>query len=386
MTKQAEVVPGPDFNNVTATVGVLGAGQLARMMALAGMPLGIRFVFLDPTPDACAAPLGEHLCGEYDDPALLDRLAELSDVVTYEFENVPSESLSRLEDKVPVYPNQQVLKVAGDRLLEKGCFKELDIPTPGYASVDSLDDLKAATASLGFPLVLKTCRFGYDGKGQRILKSAEDIEKAWADLGGVQLIAEQFVPFDREVSLVGVRGRNGEMAFYDIAENEHVGGILHLSRSRAGDAAKSQAKAYVQRLLERFDYVGVLALELFQVGDQLMANEMAPRVHNSGHWTIEGAESSQFENHLRAVLGWPLGSTETIGHAAMLNLIGELPPLSPAMAESGAHLHLYGKSPRPGRKIGHITLHTLDAERLDQGVERLVDADASSALQSLNKV
>ena len=336
-------------------VGIVGAGQLARMIALSGYPLGMEFLFLDPSADACAAPLGELLLGDYDDPALLKRLADEADVVSYEFENVPAASIAYLEDHCPVYPNSRSLATARDRLNEKTLLNELGIATAPYATVDSLDDLQQAVAALGLPAILKTRTLGYDGKGQAVLRSEADIDPAWQQLGGVPLILEGFVNFSREVSIVAVRGRDGECRFYPLAENTHRDGILHLSLSRPADPMQAQAEDNARKLLEALDYVGVLALEMFQDGNTLIANEMAPRVHNSGHWTIEGAETSQFENHLRAISGLPLGNTAARGHAAMLNFIGELPERNKVL-EAGAHLHLYGKAPRAGRKVAHATV------------------------------
>ncbi|MGQ9904735.1 MAG: 5-(carboxyamino)imidazole ribonucleotide synthase, partial [Anaerolineae bacterium] len=228
-----------------------------------------------------------------------------------------------------------------------------------FASVDSWEGLLDAARQIGLPAVLKTRRFGYDGKGQRLLRSADDLAPAWLALGSTPLILEQFVPFDRELSLLAARNTTGQIAFYPLIENHHREGILRMSIAPApalDTQTQRQAQEHAQRLLERLDYVGVLAIEFFQRGGQLLANEMAPRVHNSGHWTIEGARASQFENHLRAILGWPLGDTSAVGHCAMLNIIGDLPDPAVALSVPGAHLHLYSKSPRPGRKLGHITL------------------------------
>lgn len=353
-------------------VGIVGAGQLARMLALAGTPLGLRFVFLDPAADACAAPLGEHLRGSYSDRELLARLAKRSDVVTYEFENVPEDSIEFLSRRVAVFPNARSLATARDRLREKTLFRELGIPTAPFAAVNSLPDLTWAVAKIGLPAVLKTRSLGYDGKGQITLRRAEDAESAWARLGGVPLIVEGFVDFRREVSVIGVRGRSGATAYYPLAENIHHEGILCVSRSRPGDPFQAQAQTYVQTLSRYLDYVGVLALELFQVGDTLLANEMAPRVHNSGHWTIEGSETSQFENHLRAILDLPLGGTDAVGYAAMMNLIGELPDPAGVLAVPGAHLHLYGKAPRPRRKLGHITVRASREDTLQTKLDQLL--------------
>lgn len=352
-------------------VGVLGGGQLGRMLALAGYPLGLRFRFLDPAQDAPAGHLGELVVGDYDDEELLRQFAAGLDVITYEFENVPVAATRLLE--APVFPPAAALDVAQDRLAEKTFFQQLGIPTPPFAPVNSLDELEMAVRRIGLPAVLKTRRFGYDGKGQQVLRAAEQIVPAWQAIGAVPLILEGFVPFERELSIIGVRGRDGATAFYPLIENEHREGILRRSIAPAPQTTMLQAAAeeIARSVLEALDYVGVLAVELFQSGDRLIANEMAPRVHNSGHWTIEGAETSQFENHLRAVLGLPLGPTTARGHAVMLNLIGRLPSTPAVLNVTGAHLHLYGKQPRPGRKLGHITLRADDRYALDQRLARL---------------
>jgi 5-(carboxyamino)imidazole ribonucleotide synthase len=337
-------------------VGILGGGQLARMLALAGHPLGLKFIVLDPVDDACAAPVAEQLKGAYDDQALLAQLGKRADVVTYEFENVPVTAVEFLADKVAVCPLPQALAMAQDRLSEKNLFRELDIPTPEFAAIDTLADLEQAMAKIGYPAVLKTRTQGYDGKGQEMLRKPEDLAAAWQCLAGVPAIVEAFVPFERELSIIAVRSSTGEMICYPLSENTHRDGILRLSIARPDEALQARAVEYAERLLDRLGYVGVLALELFQVGNELLANEFAPRVHNSGHWTQDGAETSQFENHLRAILGLPLGATDAIGHAAMINLVGAIPATVDVLVNTHAHLHLYGKEPRPGRKVGHINL------------------------------
>jgi 5-(carboxyamino)imidazole ribonucleotide synthase len=353
-------------------VGIVGGGQLARMLALAGLPLGLRFVILDPAPDACAATLGEHLRGDYDDRERLVSLAQRADVITYEFENVPETSISFLAERVAVFPGAASLATARDRLREKMLFRELGIPAAPFAAVDSLAELERAAATIGLPAVLKTRTLGYDGKGQAVLRRPEDLAAAWTRLGGVPLIVEGFVDFRRELSALGVRARDGETAFYPLAENVHTEGILRLSRSRPGDPAEAQAQDSARRVFDHLDHVGMFALEFFEAGDALLANEIAPRVHNSGHWTIEGAQTSQFENHLRAILGLPVGSTAACGHAAMVNIIGEPPDLGPVLAVPGAHLHLYGKRPRPGRKLGHATVRASNARDLEASLQRLL--------------
>ncbi len=347
-------------------VGVLGAGQLARMIALAGYPLGVKFVFLDPSADACANSLGEHLHGAYDDPRLLAELAERADVVTYEFENVPAQVAEFLATHTQVHPAPKALAVAQDRLIEKTFFNNIDIPTPAYAAIDSLESLELAMTNIGWPAIIKSRTMGYDGKGQSLLKTPDDLVSAWTLLQGVPAIVEAFVPFNREVSIIAARSASGEMVFYPLSENVHRNGILRVSHSCANDPMQAQAEAYISRLMTALDYVGVLALELFEVNGELIANEFAPRVHNSGHWTIEGAETSQFENHLRAILDLPLGATTAAGKAAMVNFIGGLPVTEELLAIPHAHLHLYDKAPRKGRKVAHATIRTETTEQLNE--------------------
>ena len=361
-------------------LGIVGGGQLARMMALAAAPLGVRCRVLEPAADACAAPAAERICAAYDDEDGLRRLAEDADCVTFEFENVPVASLDYLVDHAPVFPPPKALATARDRLVEKNLFNELGIPTADFRAVDTRDDLAAAVAALGLPAVLKTRTLGYDGKGQTVLREAADADAAWNALGGVPLILEAFVPYAREVSLIAVRGRAGASVFYPLSENSHRAGILHLSLSRANDLMQAPAQEYARRLLNALEYVGVLALELFEVNGELLANEFAPRVHNSGHWTIEGAETSQFENHLRAVLGQPLGRTEAIGAAAMVNFIGRLPSREAVLRLPGVHLHEYGKALRPGRKVGHATLRAKDEPSLRAQLPSLLALTEGDAL------
>ncbi|MGB5580433.1 MAG: 5-(carboxyamino)imidazole ribonucleotide synthase, partial [Woeseia sp.] len=281
-------------------------------------------------------------------------------------------ALTAIADDVAVYPPLAALQQAQDRLSEKKLFEELGIPLPRWWAVDSLADLEAAATHVGLPLVLKTRRFGYDGKGQRVIHKPEEFPDALENLPNRPLVAEQWIAFEREVSAIGVRGKDGEQAFYPLTENVHRQGILHTSCAPFDDTALArQAEDYLRRLLERLDYVGVLALEFFVRDNKLLANEFAPRVHNSGHWTIEGAVTSQFENHLRAVLGMPLGSTAARGHAGMLNLIGTMPTDPAAICATGAVLHDYGKKPRSGRKLGHITVIADDAASRDRQISRL---------------
>ncbi len=345
------------------------------MLALAGYPLGLRFRCLEPSEEAPMGHLADLELGAYDDPAALDRFAEGLDVATYEFENVPVTSARRLERRVPVYPPPAALEVAQDRLAEKRAFEAAGIPVPPYAPVDDLAGLRAGLEEIGTPAVLKTRRMGYDGKGQFVLRQAADADAAWDAIGGVPLLLEAFVAFEREVSVLAVRGRTGETLFYPLVENHHRDGILRLSLAPApalDPALQALAEGHAGRLLERLGYVGVLAIEFFQERGQLLANEMAPRVHNSGHWSIEGAETSQFENHLRAVLGHPLGPARCRGVSAMLNIIAEAPaPDALLGAVPDAHLHYYDKAPKPGRKLGHVTLRGEDAAALAAPLARM---------------
>lgn len=340
------------------TVGILGGGQLARMLALAGAPLGVRFVVVDSADDACAAQIAPLIKADWRDFAALEQFASRIDVATFDFENVPADTAQWLTEHTQVFPNPRALAVAQDRLEEKTLFRQLGLDTPAFAPVDSRADLESATRAIGYPAVLKTRRLGYDGKGQFRLKSALDIDAAWKALGGVPLILEAWVAFEREVSVIAVRGRDGEFRTYPLVQNWHSDGILSASLAPAPDAEDLMAKAsqHARKLAQTLDYVGVFALELFVKDGNLLGNEMAPRVHNSGHWTIEGAPCSQFENHIRAVLGLPLGDTSALGVSVMLNWIGELPDALPILSTPCAHWHDYGKSPRAGRKVGHATL------------------------------
>jgi 5-(carboxyamino)imidazole ribonucleotide synthase len=339
-------------------VGVLGAGQLGRMLALAGIPLNCSFVFVDPTTHSPASAVGSHVVCGYTDAAGLEALAAC-DVVTYEFESVPVEAPDALADRVAVFPPPKALRVAQDRFLEKSRFRELGIATAPFEPVNSAEELALAVVKLGLPAVLKTRRLGYDGKGQVVLKRPEDVPAAWGAVAGAPSILEGFVHFERELSLLAVRARGGEVRFYPLVENHHERGILRKTIAPAPaltSELQGAAERAATRILENLGYVGVLALELFQVGDTLIANEIAPRVHNSGHYSIEGSRTSQFENHLRAIIGLPLGDTSPVSPSCMLNLVGSLPESSAVLAVPDTHLHLYGKSARAGRKVGHITV------------------------------
>ena len=345
-------------------VGIVGAGQLGRMLALAGYPLGIDCTLLDKSADAPGAQVAASVLGALDDPAALAKLADRVDVMTLEIENVAVAALESLDGRIDVFPPPAAVAASQDRLAEKTLFRSLGIPTAEFVTIDSDEDA-AAAEKLGWPAILKTRRMGYDGRGQRVVDSPAALISAWRELGSVPSICEAFVPFEREVSLIGVQGARGERAFYPLAENVHRNGILASTIAPYHDAGlQRQAEHWLAALMTALEYRGVLTVEFFQSTSGLIANEMAPRVHNSGHWTIEGAATSQFENHLRAVLGWPLGDAGARGHAAMLNLIGRLPPRSALLAVAGAHLHDYGKSPRPGRKVGHCTLVDTDRAQL----------------------
>jgi 5-(carboxyamino)imidazole ribonucleotide synthase len=340
-------------------IGVVGGGQLGRMLGLAGLPLGNRFVFLDPSPDAPARDVGELLVAEYDDPKALDELASRADVVTYEFENVPAETVDALAETVPVFPSSQVLRATQDRLVEKTSLVDAGIPVAPFRGATTAGEVREAISELGLPVIVKTRRFGYDGKGQAVITADADVDAAVSALGGAELIVEGRVAFDRELSLIAVRRADGAFTAYPLVQNHHAEGVLRVSLAPApgvGTGLQEAAEDHARRFMAAYSYVGVMTLELFQVGDRLLVNEVAPRVHNSGHWTIEGAEVSQFENHLRAGLGLPLGATTPVGSSVMANVLGEEPDAARVTAIPGAHLHLYGKEPRPLRKIGHVTI------------------------------
>ena len=358
-------------------IGILGGGQLGRMLALAGYQLGIEFKFFDPNAGAPVGQIGTLIAADYSDTNALERFLDGVDVVTYEFESIPLSTVEFVSERVKVFPPLKALETAQDRLLEKQIFQSLDIPTPGFAPIDSLDDLRLASARIGVPLILKTRRLGYDGKGQIVIRDEATIDSAWESLRGVPLIGESFVPFQHELSVIGVRDREGREVFYPPVENVHREGVLRKSTSPAPNVTPEVAALaieYCRRLLDRLSYVGVLALELFSVDGALLANEMAPRVHNSGHWTIEGAETSQFENHLRAVLSLSLGVTTPRGRSVMFNILGHLPRTEAVLAVEGAHLHLYGKSPSERRKLGHVTLVAQTPAGLDRGSKDLAAA------------
>lgn len=349
------------------TIGVLGGGQLGQMIGLAAIPLGIECVFYDPAPDAPARVAGRHVAAAWDDREALARFAELVDVVTFEFENVPADSLAFLAARRPVRPGLRSLEKTSDRVVEKEFLRDSGVPVQPFAPVGSLAELDLALAAVGPHGVLKTRRLGYDGKGQRVVRAAAELAPAWDALGRAPAIYEAFVPFDREISVVATRGLDGAIEVHPPVENLHVEGILFRSRvpARVPAAVAAEAERHVRRVLEALDHVGTLALETFVADGTIIANEIAPRVHNSGHWTIEGAATSQFENHVRAVAGLPLGDASARGPSAMVNLVGGLPEVAEILAVRGASAHFYGKKPRDGRKVGHVGLVARDDAALE---------------------
>lgn len=362
---------------IVGTVGIIGGGQLGRMLAQAARPLGIACRVLDPDPACSAGMVCEQVVGPYDDLLALDRLAEGCDAVTYEFENVPVEAAEHLARRVPVHPAPIALRTAQDRLNERTLFADLGIPTPPFERIDAEHHLAPALARTGTPALLKARRLGYDGKGQFLISAPADAARAWQAIAQAPAILDAFVPFERELSVIAVRSSSGEVRCWPLTQNIHRAGILRLSRAPAPDVPdtlRARAESAAAAIMGRLGYIGVMAVEFFQVGtgeaSTLIANEIAPRVHNSGHWTIEGAATSQFENHLRAVLGMSLGDTSATTHSAMVNCIGELPREGAVEASPGATLHDYAKPPRPGRKVGHVTITADTPQELDQRLER----------------
>lgn len=348
------------------TVGIFGGGQLGRMLAQAALPLGVNCTFFEAGTDCPSAALGPVI--DNTQANSLQQFMQSADVFSLEFENTPLQDVDVLIQQHTLHPPRQALATAQNRLLEKALFDELAIPVAPYSAVHTQADLEQAAKTQGLPLVVKTATGGYDGKGQFVVRESAQIAQAWAELGAAApLIAESFVSFSREVSIIAVRGQDGEVRTWPLAENHHHHGILSHSIVPAPDSNDllPVAQDYITRLLNHLNYVGVLTLELFVTEEGLYANEMAPRVHNSGHWSIEGAVCSQFENHMRAVAGLPLGSTELIKPSVMINIIGQHPDSSAVLALNGAHLHLYGKSERAGRKLGHITLMPMDSTQLN---------------------
>ena len=354
---------------VKRRIGVLGGGQLGQMLGLAGIDLAAEFTFLDPAETPSARHVGTHLRCAFADAAGAAALAAASDVVTYEFEHLHLPTVQAIAAHTEVHPSPRALEIVQDRIRQKTFLDRLGVPVAPFAAVESAAELAAALARLGTPCLLKTARDGYDGKGQRLIRDPAVAAAAWAELGGVRCVLEGFVTFTRELSLVSTRGRDGAVVFHPLAENEHRSGILHVSRAPAPAltaALQEQAETLARRLLHDLAYVGTFTIEFFHVADAqgkegLIVNELAPRVHNSGHWTIEGAVTSQFENHVRALMGLPLGDPAATGFAAMVNIVGTFPERAALLAIPGVHLHDYGKGERPGRKLGHLTL--VDATR-----------------------
>ncbi|MGO4712309.1 5-(carboxyamino)imidazole ribonucleotide synthase [Bradyrhizobium sp. 2TAF24] len=355
-SRQVKLKPGD-------TIGILGGGQLGRMLALAAARLGLRAQVFSPDPDSPAFDVVQSAtCAEYADVEALELFATDVDVITYEFENVPAATAMILAARRPVLPDTKVLETTQDRLAEKNFVTRLGIATARYADVASVQDLKAALAEIGTPAVLKTRRFGYDGKGQAIIREGDDLEAAWADLGTKSAILEAFVPFEKEISVIAARSADGHVVCFDVTENEHSDHILKYSHApaRIPEALAAEARGIATRIAEALDYVGVLAVEMFALpgtGAALLVNEIAPRVHNSGHWTLDGASVSQFEQHIRAIAGWPLANPVRHGDVTMTNLIGdEIASYEQWLTVPGATVHLYGKgAARPGRKMGHVT-------------------------------
>ena len=355
------------------TVGIVGAGQLGRMLALAGYPLGLDFLFLDPAADAPAGRVAPVLNGAFTEARLLAELSQRSEVLTFDWENISVDALRALQGDTRIAPPIPALAAAQDRVSEKKLFERLKIPTTRWLAVSSRAQLTRAMRDIGLPAVIKTRRLGYDGKGQAVVRTRDDAERAWEQLGAAPLLYEELIPFDCEVSIIGARSSRGEIAVYPLNGNVHSEGILRLTRAPYGPPRWQRlAAGHLEKVLAHFRYTGILTIEFFVRGGKLVANEMAPRVHNSGHWTIEGAVTSQFENHLRAILNLPLGSTRPRGFSAMLNLIGTLPDRERILAEGDLHLHDYGKQPRPGRKLGHCTLVEGSAAARDRRARRLL--------------
>jgi 5-(carboxyamino)imidazole ribonucleotide synthase len=345
------------------TIGILGGGQLGRMLAMAAARLGLRCQVFSPDPDSPAFDVVLNAtCAEYADVEALELFANDVDVITYEFENVPSATAMILAARRPVLPDRNILETTQDRLIEKDFVKRLGIGTADYADVSSAAALHAAIGKIGLPAVIKTRRFGYDGKGQTIIREGDDPDRIWEDLGTKSAILEAFIPFEREISVIAARSAGGQVECFDVTENEHSDHILKTSRAPAAipDTLAAEARSIAEKIANALDYVGVLAVEMFVVqteaGAKILVNEIAPRVHNSGHWTLDGATISQFEQHIRAIAGWPLGKPVRHGPVTMTNLIGDdVNDYERWLTVPGATVHLYGKgSPRPGRKMGHV--------------------------------
>jgi len=361
----------------TRLVAVVGGGQLGRMLGFAGVDLGVECRFLDPTAEAPARAVGELVVGALDDAEAVARVAHAADVLTYEWEGVDPAAIRSIEAQLPVRPNVRALEVTRDRLLEKQTLRDLEIPVAEFAGVRSRAELSAALPAVGLPALLKTQFGGYDGKGQTRITSADDTDNAIKEFAGTALVVEQYIPFIRELSLIAVRSLTGETQFYPLVENLHHDGVLRITRAPAlgiSGEQQNQAQDYAERIFGTLDYVGVLAIELFETAGKLIVNELAPRVHNSGHWTIEGATCSQFENHLRAILGEPLGLAAAEGYSAMVNCLGEMPDKAAVATVANTYQHDYQKTPRAGRKMGHITITAATADQIEQRLDELKNA------------
>ncbi|SON51281.1 5-(carboxyamino)imidazole ribonucleotide synthase [Vibrio tapetis] len=367
---------------------VLGAGQLARMMSLAGAPLNIEISAFDVGSENIVHPLTAQLLGHG-----LENAIEKADVITAEFEHIPHDVLDVCEKSGKFFPTTDAIKAGGDRRIEKALLDNANVKNAKYAVIETREDFDAAIAYVGVPMVLKSALGGYDGKGQWRLKDTDNADDIWSEMQDCiaatatqAIVAEEFVSFDREVSLVGARNAQGDIAVYPLAENVHTDGVLSLSTAIVEPALQQQAKQMFTAVAESLDYVGVLALEYFDVQGQLLVNEIAPRVHNSGHWTQQGAETCQFENHLRAVCNMPLGSTELIRPTAMINILGEDTLPESVLAMDGCHVHWYGKEKRPGRKMGHINVCANSNEALTEALRVLANTLDEHAFPALKNI
>jgi len=355
-------------------IGVLGSGQLGRMLALSAYPLGHQMRFLASSAEDPSSLLGDIFI-QNGSQEIIEDFANNCDVVTYESENTAVNIVKEIGQKTIVYPSAKSLYTSQHRGREKSLFDKLNIPCAPYQMVNNLSELKIAVKKIGLPAILKTATDGYDGKGQFLIKSDSQLDQAWKRMSGVESILEGFVDFKRELSLVAVRGINNSHEYYPLVENSHHNGILRLTIAPAQNISpklQQKAESYMRSLLDEMNHVGVLTIELFETDSNLVVNEMAPRVHNSGHWTIEGARTSQFENHIRAITETPLGETScTHKYSAMINIIGEQGPIDKALTLNNAHLHLYNKTERKGRKLGHITITSSTLDDLNTSLEAL---------------
>ncbi len=348
-------------------IAILGGGQLARMLCLAAYPLGIEIVCVDPKLDCSVKNMSATFCADYSEVDKIFAHLKNIDCVTYELEALPIQSLQQLARQLPIYPSVDILAIAQDRFLEKKLFTELDIPTTEYQCIDTAQAIKNFIDLHSTPVFIKTRRDGYDGKGQIRVNHIDESETSFNRMPKSPLIIEQGIPYDFEVSLISVRNQQGDIRFYPLTLNKHIDGILRVSEAPfVNGKLQESAESYARRIMEKFNYIGVMTIEFFCVDGRLLANEIAPRVHNSGHWTIEGAHTSQFENHIRAISGLPLGSVAVTTLSRMVNIIGTKPDPASLVSIPGLHYHWYGKDPLPGRKLGHITICEADRVTLDQ--------------------